>query len=51
MAESGAIGGATTVARRYADLAASAAISGPSAELADAFAKLAHSLVDDLPAY
>ena len=37
-AESGAIGGATTVARRYAELAASAAHSGASAELAGAFA-------------
>jgi len=51
VAESGAIGGATGVARQYAELAASAAISGPSAELAEAFAKLAHSLVDDLPPY
>ena len=49
VAESGAIGGAATVARRYADLAASAARSGPSVELAGAFANLAHSLVDDLP--
>ena len=50
VAESGAIGGATTVARRYAELAASAAVSGPSAELARAFTTLAHALVDDLPA-
>ncbi|MGD0392714.1 MAG: polyprenyl synthetase family protein [Acidimicrobiales bacterium] len=50
VAESGAIGGATSVARRYAELAASAAVSGPSAELARAFTTLAHALVDDLPA-
>jgi len=50
VAESGAIGGATTVARHYAELAASAAVSGPSADLARAFTRLAHALVDDLPA-
>ena len=37
------------MARRYAELAAEAAVAGPSAELADGFADLAHSLVDDLP--
>ncbi len=50
VAQSGAIGRSVTVARRYADLAADAAVSGPSAGLADGFATLAHSLVDDLPA-
>jgi heptaprenyl diphosphate synthase len=49
VAESGAIGGSVVVARRYAELAAAAAASGPSAELATGFAKLAHSLVDGLP--
>jgi heptaprenyl diphosphate synthase len=49
VAESGAIGGSVVVARRYAELAAAAATSGPSAELATGFAKLAHSLVDGLP--
>ncbi len=51
VAESGAIGDAATVARRYAQLAASAAVTGPSAELAEGLANLAHSLVDDLPAH
>ena len=49
VAESGAIEGSVVVARRYAELAAAAATSGPSAELATGFAKLAHSLVDSLP--
>jgi heptaprenyl diphosphate synthase len=49
VAESGAIKGSVVVARRYAELAAAAATSGPSAELATGFAKLAHSLVDGLP--
>ena len=49
VAESGAVEGAALVARRYAEMAASAAVSGPSAELARAFAGLAHALVDDLP--
>ena len=49
VAESGAIEGSVVVARRYAELAAAAATSGPSAELATGFAKLAHSLVDGLP--
>jgi heptaprenyl diphosphate synthase len=47
--QSGAIGQSVMVARRYADLAADAAVSGPSATLAGGFASLAHSLVDDLP--
>jgi heptaprenyl diphosphate synthase len=50
VAQSGAIGKSVTVARRYADLAADAVVSGPSAGLAGGFASLAHSLVDDLPA-
>ena len=49
VAESGAIEGSVVVARRYAELAAAAATSGPSAELATGFANLAHSLVDGLP--
>ncbi len=49
VAGSGAIGKSTIVARRYAELAAEAAVSGPSVALADGFANLAHSLVDDLP--
>jgi heptaprenyl diphosphate synthase len=49
VAESGAIGGSALVARRYAELAAGAAGSGPSSGLATGFANLAHSLVDDLP--
>jgi heptaprenyl diphosphate synthase len=49
VAESGAIGGAATVARRYADLAASAAEGGHSSDLVHSFTKLAHALVDDLP--
>jgi heptaprenyl diphosphate synthase len=49
VAESGAIEGSVVVARRYAELAAAAATSGPSAVLATGFANLAHSLVDGLP--
>ena len=49
VAESGAIEESVVVARRYAELAASAATSGPSAVLATGFANLAHSLVDGLP--
>jgi len=49
VAQSGAIGKSVTVARKYADLAADAAVSGPSVGLAGGFASLAHSLVDDLP--
>ena len=49
MAESGAIGKSVQVARRYAELAAEAAVSGPSADLAQGFSSLAHSLVDSLP--
>ncbi len=49
VAESGAIGGSALVARQYADLAAGVAGSSPSTQLADGFAHLAHSLVDDLP--
>jgi heptaprenyl diphosphate synthase len=49
VAESEAIGDAVVVARGYAELAATAALSGPSAVLATGFANLAHSLVDDLP--
>jgi heptaprenyl diphosphate synthase len=48
VAESGAIGAATGVARRYAELATADASSG-SAPLAAGFARLAHALVDDLP--
>ena len=49
MAESGAIGRSVVVARRYAELAADAAVTGPSPQLAEGFATMAHSLVDDLP--
>jgi heptaprenyl diphosphate synthase len=49
VAGSEAIAGAVTVARGYADLAASAANRGPSAGLAAGFVNLAHALVDDLP--
>ncbi|MGP0110718.1 MAG: polyprenyl synthetase family protein [Acidimicrobiales bacterium] len=49
VAESGAIERSVVVARRYAELAAAAATSGPSAVLATGFANLAHSLVDGLP--
>jgi len=37
------------VARDYADQAAAAALAGPSPQLAEALARLAHSLVDGLP--
>jgi heptaprenyl diphosphate synthase len=49
VAESGAIAAAVVVARRHAELAATAAWSA-SPTLAGGFANLAHSLVDDLPA-
>lgn len=49
VAGSGAIAESVRVARRYADDAAAAALAGPSKELAEAFARLAHSLVDGLP--
>ena len=49
VAESGAIGRSVEVARRYAELAADAAVDGPSPQLAEGFAGIAHSLVDDLP--
>jgi heptaprenyl diphosphate synthase len=49
VAESGAIGKSVTVARRYAEQAAEAAVSGPSVDLAQGFTTLAHSLVDTLP--
>jgi heptaprenyl diphosphate synthase len=49
VAGSGAICQSVLVARRYAELAAEAAVLGPSAELTVGFAGLAHSLVDDLP--
>ena len=49
VAGSGAIAGAAAVARRYADQAATAALAGPSSELAAGLVSLVHSLVDDLP--
>ena len=49
VAESRAIGDSVAEARRYAHLAATAALAGPSSELATGLAGLAHSLVDDLP--
>jgi heptaprenyl diphosphate synthase len=49
VAASGAIGESTRVARRYAELAAGALDSGSPATVVEAFATLAHSLVDDLP--
>ena len=49
VSESGAIGRSVVVARRYAELAADAAVTGPSPQLAEGFATMAHSLVDDLP--
>ncbi len=49
VAGSNAIDDAVTVARGYADLAASAANLGPSADLAAGFVNLAYALVDDLP--
>jgi heptaprenyl diphosphate synthase len=51
VAESGAMAAAVVVARRYAELAATAAWSAPSATLASGFANLAHALVDDLPVF
>jgi heptaprenyl diphosphate synthase len=50
VAASGAIGGSTLVARRYAELAEGAIGSAPPTGLAGSFATLAHALVDDLPA-
>jgi heptaprenyl diphosphate synthase len=50
VAESGSIAATVVVARRYAELAGTAAWSAPSATLAAGFANLAHALVDDLPA-
>jgi heptaprenyl diphosphate synthase len=50
VAESGAIADSVVVARHHADLAADAAAAGPSPALATGLARLAHSLVDDLPA-
>ncbi len=50
VAESGAIAGSVVVARQYAERAARAARSCPSVELSTGFSRLAHSLVDDLPA-
>ena len=49
VAGSGAIAVSVGVARGYADDAAAAALAGPSKELAAAFGRLAHSLVDGLP--
>ena len=49
VAGSGAIAGAAAVARHYADQAATAALAGPSSELAAGLVSLVHSLVDDLP--
>ena len=49
VAGSSAIAESVRVARDYAEQAAAAALAGPSPELAAALARLAHSLVDDLP--
>jgi heptaprenyl diphosphate synthase len=49
VASCGAITTSVEVARQYAVDAAAAAASSPSADLANGFALLAHSLVDDLP--
>ena len=49
VAGSGAIAGSAAVARHYADRAATAALAGPSPELAAGLVSLVHSLVDDLP--
>ncbi len=46
---SGAIAGSVAVGRTYAEQAAEAAGSCPSPQLATAFARLAHSLLDGLP--
>jgi heptaprenyl diphosphate synthase len=50
VASSEGIATSVAVARRYAEDAAEAAAKCPSAQLADGFATLAHSLVDGLPA-
>jgi heptaprenyl diphosphate synthase len=50
VASSGGIATSVTVARRYAEDAAEAAATCPSAQLADGLARLAHSMVDGLPA-
>jgi len=49
VAGSGAIAASVQVARSYAEEAAAAAHAGPSPRLADALARLAHSMVDGLP--
>jgi heptaprenyl diphosphate synthase len=49
VAGSGAIAASVQVARSYADQAAEAVVVGQSTDLADAMARLAHTLVDDLP--
>jgi heptaprenyl diphosphate synthase len=49
VASSNAVPASVAVARRYAEEAAEAAGSCPSAELAAGFGRLAHSLVDGLP--
>jgi heptaprenyl diphosphate synthase len=49
VAGSGAIAGSAAVARHYAGQAATAALAGPSPELAAGLVSLVHSLVDDLP--
>ncbi len=49
VADSPGIAGAVAVARRYADDAAEAARFGAPSDLADGFATLARSLVEDLP--
>jgi heptaprenyl diphosphate synthase len=49
VAGSGAIAGSAAVARHYADQAATAALAGPSPELAAGLVSLVHSFVDDLP--
>ncbi len=46
---SGAIAGSVTVGRSYAEEAAAAAGACPTPELASAFGRLAHSLLDGLP--
>jgi heptaprenyl diphosphate synthase len=50
VAGSGAIAESVQVARAYAEQAAVAIAAGPSVELAEAMTRLAHTLVDDLPA-
>ncbi len=49
VAESGAIAESVRVARDYAEQASAAALAGPSPQLAAAFARLAHTMVDGLP--